>query len=56
MLIDNLSVHLCYASDLCLTSGMQELLNICQYYATNHQLLYTCTSANHFFMLKKQHH
>ena len=36
--------HLCYADDLCLISlsstGMQQLLNICQTYATNHQLLY----------------
>ena len=36
--------HLCYADDLCLISlssnGMQQLLNICQNYATNHQLLY----------------
>ena len=36
--------HLCYADDICLislsSSGMQQLLNICQNYATNHQLLY----------------
>ena len=36
--------HLCYAGDICLislsSSGMQQLLNICQNYATNHQLLY----------------
>ena len=36
--------HLCYADDLCLISlssnGMQQLLNICQNYAINHQLLY----------------
>ena len=36
--------HLCFAKDLCLISlssnGMQKLLNICQNYATNHQLLY----------------
>ena len=36
--------HLCYADDLCLISlsstGMQQLLTICQNYAVNHQLLY----------------
>ena len=36
--------HLWYANDICLislpSSGMQKLLNICQNYATNHQLLY----------------
>ena len=36
--------HLCYADDFCLISlssnGMQQLLNVCQNYATNHQLLY----------------
>ena len=36
--------HLCYADDICLislsSSGMQQLLNICQNYDTNHQLLY----------------
>ena len=36
--------HLCYDDDICLislsSSGMQQLLNICQNYATNHQLLY----------------
>ena len=36
--------HLWYAKDICLislsSSGMQQLLNICQNYATNHQLLY----------------
>ena len=36
--------HLCYADEICLislsSSGMQLLLNICQNYATNHQLLY----------------
>ena len=35
---------LCYADDLCLIRlsyyGMQQLLNICQDYATNHQLAY----------------
>ena len=36
--------HLCYADDLCLISlssnGMQQLLNICQSCAINHQPLY----------------
>ena len=36
--------HLCYADGLCLisqsSSGMQQLLNICHNYVTNHQLLY----------------
>ena len=36
--------HLYYADDSCLmslsSSGMQQLLNTCQTYATNHQLLY----------------
>ena len=36
--------HLCYADDLCLISlssaGMQQLLNICQNYAMDQQLLY----------------
>ena len=37
-------MSLCYVDDTCLitlsSSGMQQLLNICQNYATNHQLLY----------------
>ena len=36
--------HLCYAYDLCLislsSSGMQQLLHICNTYAAEHQLLY----------------
>ena len=36
--------HLCYADDLCIitlsSSGMQQLLNICQSYAIKQQLLY----------------
>ena len=36
--------HLCYADDICLislsSSRMQQLLDICQTYATSHQLLY----------------
>ena len=36
--------HLCFAGEICRISlssnGMQQLLNICQNYATNHQLLY----------------
>ena len=41
---DALLNHLCYADDLFLislsSSGIQQLLNICQSYATNHLLLY----------------
>ena len=47
--------HLCYADDICLislsSSGMQQLLNICQNYATNHQLLYN--GAKTFFCVSK---
>ena len=47
--------HLCYADDLCLISlssrGMQQLLNICQSYATNHQLL--CNGAKSFSLCLK---
>ena len=36
--------HLCYADDLCLislsSSGMQQLLHICNGYAAEHQLIY----------------
>ena len=36
--------HLCYADDLCLislsSSGMQQLLHICNEYAAEHQLIY----------------
>ena len=36
--------HLCYADDLCLisfsSSSMQELLNICKEYASEHKLIY----------------
>ena len=36
--------HLCYADDLCLislsSSGMQQLLHICNEYAAKHQLIY----------------
>ena len=39
--------HVCYADDLCLVSlssaGMQQMLNICNKYASEHCLLYnTC--------------
>ena len=41
--------HLCFADDLCLirlsSNGMQQLLNICQSCATNHQLLYNGTKS-----------
>ena len=36
--------HLCYADDLCLislsSSGMQQILHICNEYAAEHQLIY----------------
>ena len=42
-----LNNHLCYADDLCLialsSSGMQCLLDICDKYATGHQLTYNAT-------------
>ena len=45
-------MSVCYADDICLitlpSSEMQQLLNICQNYATNHQLLY---SGANFFSL-----
>ena len=43
----NLNRHLCYADDLCLialrSSGEQFLLDICDKYATGHQLTYNAT-------------
>ena len=49
--------HLCYAVDLCLislsSSGMQQLLQICNTYAAEHQLLYN-TSKSFPFMLQKK--
>ena len=45
----NLINHLCYANDLCLialsSSGMQCLLDICDKYATGHQLTYNATKS-----------
>ena len=45
----NLINHLCYADDLCLialsSSGMQCLLDICDKYATGHQLTYNATKS-----------
>ena len=45
----NLINHLCYADDLCLIalspSGMQYLLDICDKYATGHQLTYNATKS-----------
>ena len=42
--------HLCYADDICLialsSSAMQQLLNICHTYSTEHSLLY---NGNKFF-------
>ena len=41
---DNLINQICYADDVCLialsSSGMQHLLDLCDLYATNHQLSY----------------
>ena len=41
---DVLANHLCYADDICLISlssaGMQQLLNICDIYAKEYDLLY----------------
>ena len=41
--------HLCYADDLCLiesrSSGIQCLLDICDKYATGHQLTYNATKS-----------
>ena len=45
----NLINHLCYADDLCLialsSSGIQSLLDICDKYATGHQLTYNATKS-----------
>ena len=45
----NLINHLCYADDLCLialsSSGMQCFLDICDKYATGHQLTYNATKS-----------
>ena len=50
--------HLCYADDVYLislsSSGMQQLLDICQNYATNHQLLYNGVKS--FSLFQKQCH
>ena len=49
--------HLCYADDLCLISlsstGMQQLLNICQNYAMDQQLLYN-GSKSYFLYFKSK--
>ena len=41
--------HLCYADDICLISlspaGMQQLLNICDTYAKEYDLLYNCSKS-----------
>ena len=43
----NIVNHLCYADNLCLislsSSGMQHLLDICDIYASSHQLSYNAT-------------
>ena len=54
----NLINHLCYADDLCLialsSSGMQCLLDICDKYATGHQLTYNATKS--FTLCFKRNH
>ena len=49
--------HLCYADDLCLISlsstGMQQLWNICQNYAIDHQLLYNRSKLYSLFFKSK---
>ena len=46
---DNLVNHICYADDLCLialsSSRMQHLLDLCNVYATDHQLSYNATKS-----------
>ena len=48
--------QLCYADDLCLislsSSGMQQLLHICNEYAAEHQLI--CNGAKSFFYVLKE--
>ena len=48
-LSDNLINHVCHTDDLCLIalspSGMQNLLDLCDLYATNHQLSYNATKS-----------
>ena len=51
---DALLNHLCYVDDLCCislsSSEMEQLLNICQAYVTNHQLLYNGVKLCCFFL------
>ena len=48
---DNFNNHICDIADLCLIalsssgSGMQHLLDLCDLYATNHQLSYIATKS-----------
>ena len=48
--------HLCYADELCLislsSSGMQQLLHICNEYVAQHQLIYN-GSMSFFYVSKK---
>ena len=48
--------HLCYADDLCLislsSSGMHQLLHICNEYATEHQLI--CNGSKSFSLCFKR--
>ena len=49
--------HLCYSDNLCLirlsSTGMQQLLNICQNYATDHQLLYNGSESYSLYFKSK---
>ena len=46
---DNFVNHVCYADDLCIialsSSVIQHLLDLCNIYATNHQLSYNATTS-----------
>ena len=50
--------HLCYADDLCLirlsSSGMQQLLHICNEYAAEHQLIYNGSKSFSLCLKKKR--
>ena len=47
--------HLCYADDICLialsSSAMQQLLNICHTYSTEHSLLYNQWCSGNFSLV-----
>ena len=52
-----LTNYICCADDVCLTalssSGMQHLLDLCDLYATNHQLSYSFPSVEHAYRYRK---